>query len=180
MNELPYWPSGNGNGSVGSYTRNGYGRLYVYEADDGLDPQNNTSVLTIVYQAQLSRGSGSFTRGGYISVDGDEKACSGSRSLTTTGSWVNVQTWTWTVPHEPDGSKTVTITTRGGYGGGPSLYVGSGTARYANCVGAGTFTFELTNFNTGAKGTPVYIGGAAYDAYIGDGAAWVPFDPVIM
>lgn len=176
MADERYWPSTSGNGSVGSYTRNGYGRLYVRET--ALDEENNTSTLTITYQANLAYSSSDFTRGGSISVDGDTRTLSGKTSITT-GGWKNVASWVWTIEHEEDGSKTVTITTSGGYGGGPSLYVYQSNQRRANAVGSGTFTFELTKFDRDT-GTPVYIGGVEYYCYIGNAdGTWSPADPVI-
>lgn len=173
-----YYPSTSGNGSVGSYYRNGYGRLYVYES--AINPEENTSTLTIEYQATLTVSSSDFTRGGSISVDGDTRTLSGKTSSSTSSSFKRIASWNWTIPHDADGSKTVTITTSGGYGGGPSLYVyaTSSQRRYANCVGAGTFTFELTKFDK-KTGVPVHIGGAEYYAYIGNGSEWEQYDPII-
>lgn len=169
-----YWPSTSGNGSVWSYTRNGYGRLYVSET--ALDEENNTSTVYIEYQANLSYSSSDFTRGGSISVDGDTRTLSGKTSITK-GGWKYVAGWSWVIPHDDDGSKTVTVTTSGGYGGGPSLYVYQSSQRRANAVGEGTFTFELTKFE---RGTPVYIGGEEYYCFIGnEDGTWSAADPVI-
>lgn len=176
MTELPYWPSEDGNTAVPSgYYSNGWGRLYVRES--AIDESNNTSSVTITYQAWLQRSSSDFTRAGSISVNGDTRTISGKTSISTTGRWIDVQSWTWAnIPHEEDGSKTITIQTSGGYGG-PSLYVYQSSRRYANAVRSGTFTFELTKFE---RGVPVYIGGEEYYCYIGnEDGTWSAADPVI-
>lgn len=180
-----YYPYPNGAGSsgtTGSQWGIGISRLYIKETD--IDVKANTSKVTVTYQLNVSNAfpytSIDCSLYGNVSVDGQSASASGTIRLGYTGGYVDKWSKTFVIPHDRNGSKTITIQTSGGYGtGGISarFYTTAGGGKeYVNAVGSGKITLALTKIDVAA---PAYIGGVEYEIYIGNGTAFERYEPMI-
>ena len=183
-----YYPSSAGSsGTASGQSSIGTGRLYIRETV--VDEKANTSTVRVSYELNVSSNfpytSITCPLYGSVNVDGQTASLSGSVNIGYTGGFTEKWSREFIVPHNRDGSKTITIQTSGGYGkGGPSarFYATAAQKEYVNAVGTGSITLALTKID---RNSEAYIGGVAYvpyimgsggwaeyGAYIGDGRSW--------
>lgn len=119
-------PSGN----ISVSTSNQYISGNIAWSESSVDLNNNTSVVTAMLT--FSKASGSSTTYGdgtfYLTINGSTQTFSGNYTLASP-STITIGSYSLTVPHNADGSKSIIISASGGLPGTSfSSSSGSGTA----------------------------------------------------
>lgn len=123
---------------------------------------DNTSIISWKLESEGASGYEFYTGNISLVIDG-ATVYSQPSSILIQGGGAWSTSGTLTVEHDADGTKTLDI----------SIVAGIWEYTSSNCTGAGTF--ELDPIFRGL----VYIGGDAYQVYIGNGTDWELYAPHI-
>ena len=151
------------NGNIDQLISTGY-TLRLKWTETSADAVNNSSVVQVVAQLITAAGKSiSSTVNKSISINCNGNVQSGSCNINTSASSTkDLYTATFTVPHNNDGSKTVSIS------GTLKLEANLNSTYYSSVTASGTAT--LTDFGSGSAGAPAqFTITAGYGQYVGLG-----------